>query len=290
MTPPVLHLGHTRHGKLVATVLAVLLVLVLGYVVNSPRGSSAATAALPPAPAPAPAYPDGRPAGRPAAEPIVAPAITAPVQRKQAMRPTDENRRVSYTIPAAPEPNGAGTTGQDTTPSDNVAPTSSARQGSSSTTHQPAPAPRSGNSSGYSVSSFAYSVLAQLNSERAAHGLRALTMNGQLISSAHAHNLAMAGDDQMSHQLPGEAYFANRIQNAGYNWQDCGENIGWNSAISRDAALVLESDMYAEGPPPSGTVNHYANIVSKQFTDVGIEVWIDTVHQKLWLTEDFGDR
>ncbi|MGH3521937.1 MAG: CAP domain-containing protein [Mycobacterium sp.] len=131
-------------------------------------------------------------------------------------------------------------------------------------------------------------MLAQLNSERAAHGKRALTMNGELIVSAHAHNLAMARADQMSHQLPGEAYFADRISAAGYQYRNAGENIGWNSAVSRSGALALESDMYAEGPPPRGIINHYSNIVSSNYTNVGIEVWIDTVHDKLWLTEDFG--
>ncbi|MEO8888660.1 MAG: CAP domain-containing protein [Jatrophihabitantaceae bacterium] len=152
------------------------------------------------------------------------------------------------------------------------------------------PAAPSRPSGGYIDPSIANSVLAQLNSERQAHGLRALALNPQLISSAHTHNLTMARADTMSHQLPGEAYFADRIRAAGYRYQDAGENIGWNSAISRNAALALETTMYAEGPPPSGSVNHYSNIVSTQYTDVGIDVWIDTIHHKLWLTEDFGDR
>lgn len=144
--------------------------------------------------------------------------------------------------------------------------------------------------SAYANSSFAYSVLAQLNAERSHHGLPALRMNSQLVASAHAHNLAMARANQMSHQLPGEPYFTNRISAAGYHYRDAGENIGWNSEVSRSGVLELETMMYAEGAPPAGQVNHYSNIVNRYYTEVGIEVWIDPVHHKLWLTEDFGDR
>ena len=127
-------------------------------------------------------------------------------------------------------------------------------------------------------------MLNTLNNERAAHHLPALRMNGALVSSAHGHNLAMANANTMSHQLPGEAYFSTRISNAGYNWQMCGENIGWNSDMSTGGAIALEQDMYAEGPGGG----HYDNIVNSSFRDIGIDVWFDNVHHKLWLTEDFG--
>ncbi|MGH3418824.1 MAG: CAP domain-containing protein [Streptosporangiaceae bacterium] len=207
---------------------------------------------------------------------------------------SDHVRRTSYRIPGSPAP---ATPGTDTTSGQspyrtNASDRSTANERSSGrSTTKSNSSDRSttkSSSSGYANQSFAYSVLAQLNSERAAHGKRALTMNGELIVSAHAHNLAMARADQMSHQLPGEAYFADRISAAGYQYRNAGENIGWNSAVSRSGALALESDMYAEGPPPRGIINHYSNIVSSNYTNVGIEVWIDTVHDKLWLTEDFG--
>src|SRR3954463_1105272 len=57
---------------------------------------------------------------------------------------------------------------------------------------------------------YAKNMLHLLNRERAVHGERALTMNSKLIRSAHGHNLRMSHDDTMSHQLPGEAFFADR--------------------------------------------------------------------------------
>jgi uncharacterized protein YkwD len=130
----------------------------------------------------------------------------------------------------------------------------------------------------------AYAVLNLLNSERAQHGLPALHMNSHLISSAHSHNLALAAHNTMSHQLPGEASLGTRISRAGYSWRAAGENIGWDSSMTTSAALHLERLMYGEGPGGG----HYENIVSKTYRDVGIDVYLDQKHHKLWLTEDFG--
>lgn len=141
-------------------------------------------------------------------------------------------------------------------------------------------------SSGYQASSIAYSVLSQLNAQRHQVGAAPLRMNSELVSSAHRHNLAMAAANEMSHQLPGEAYFADRIRAAGYNYRYAGENIGWNSNTSTSGALALGSEMFAEGPGGE----HWVNITSRHFVDVGVDVYIDTVHHILWLTEDFGAR
>ena len=151
---------------------------------------------------------------------------------------------------------------------------------------RPTPAPTSPAGVSNSMSSvIAMAVLSMLNSERAANRLPGLHMNGMLISSAHAHNLMMARYDTMSHQLPGEAFFGDRILAAGYNYQYAGENVGWNSDMTQQGALDLESIMYNETPPNDG---HRQNILSPNFVDVGIDIYFDSVHQKLWLTEDFG--
>lgn len=150
----------------------------------------------------------------------------------------------------------------------------------------PVPAPTSPAGVSNSMSSvIAQAVLNMLNNERGANHLPGLRMNGQLISSAHAHNLMMARYNTMSHQLPGEAYFGDRILAAGYNYQYAGENVGWNSQMTEQGALDLESIMYNETPPNDG---HRQNILSPNFVDVGIDIYFDSVNQKLWLTEDFG--
>ncbi len=132
---------------------------------------------------------------------------------------------------------------------------------------------------------YANSVLSLMNQERAANGRPALRMNSLLIRSAHAHNLTMARYNTMSHQLPNEPFFANRILAAGYNYSTAGENIGWNSDRSLSGVIGLQKVMYNEVPPDDG---HRLNILSGSYRDVGIDVYFDTAHGKVWLTEDFG--
>lgn len=135
------------------------------------------------------------------------------------------------------------------------------------------------------ASGIAENVLGMLNAERSAHGLPALTMNAKLIASARGHNLDMARQNAMSHQLPHEAYFATRIERAGYHYSWAGENIGWNSDMSLAGVRQLETMMYHETPPNDG---HRRNILSKHYANVGIDVYFDHVNDKVWLTQDFG--
>jgi uncharacterized protein YkwD len=102
---------------------------------------------------------------------------------------------------------------------------------------------------------FATAMLHMLNTERRAHHLPRLSMNAKLIHSAHVHNLAMAKADEMSHQLPGEAFFADRIS--------------------------------AEKAPDNG---HRLNILDKSFRNIGIDVYFDKTHNKMWFTQDFGQH
>jgi uncharacterized protein YkwD len=153
-------------------------------------------------------------------------------------------------------------------------------------TSAPAPKPSPTTSSGYTTrTDWANAVLAKLNAERAAHGLKALTMNTHLVSSAHAHNLAMAKANQLSHQLSGEAGLGSRISAAGYRWTTVGENIAYNSNRSQAGVLALQAAMYGEQPPNDG---HRRNILSSSFVHVGVDVIDDAVHHRVWLVTDFG--
>jgi uncharacterized protein YkwD len=135
------------------------------------------------------------------------------------------------------------------------------------------------------TASFARSMLALLNRERRANHRRPLTMSTRLKLSAHRHDTRMARTNTMSHQLPGEAFFATRISRTGYRWRAAGENIGWNSNLSRNGVLALERSMYNEKAPNNG---HRVNILSTSFTQVGIDVYYDAKHHKVWFTQDFG--
>jgi uncharacterized protein YkwD len=110
-------------------------------------------------------------------------------------------------------------------------------------------------------------------------------MNSRLITSAHAHDVEMALTDDMSHQLRGEANFTNRIARAGYRWIAAGENIGWTTLETSAGLQALERSMYNEKPPNDG---HRQNILSKTYRDIGIDVYFDRVHHRMWFTQDFG--
>jgi uncharacterized protein YkwD len=132
---------------------------------------------------------------------------------------------------------------------------------------------------------YANAMLRLLNRERSWHHLRPLTMNAKLIHSAHLHNTRMARANELSHQLPGEAFFATRITRAHYHWIAAGENIGWNSRMTWAGLRQLETMMFRERPPNNG---HRLNILSRTFRNVGIDVYFDNAHHKMWFTQDFG--
>lgn len=113
-------------------------------------------------------------------------------------------------------------------------------------------------------------------------------MRGKLRLSARRHDARMAKYNAMTHKFPWEPYFGQRETNAGYIWCWAGENIGWTSDISQSGLLLLERLMYNEKPP--GEIGHRLNILSSHFRDVGVDVWIDTVHNKLWFVQDFGSH
>jgi len=132
---------------------------------------------------------------------------------------------------------------------------------------------------------YALLLKALMVTERAAHGVHYIYMNTDLQASARRHDALMAADNTMAHQLPGEPYFGTRISQAGYHWTYAGENIAWNSDWSEAGVLALEKIMYNEVPPYDG---HRRNILNPHFLHVGVDVYFDYRHHKVWITTDFG--
>jgi uncharacterized protein YkwD len=128
----------------------------------------------------------------------------------------------------------------------------------------------------------AAAVVAAINHTRALRGIPALWWGVRVTASAHAHNLAMARANTLSHQLPGEASLGTRISRQGVSWTWVGENVGWSSSLTTAAALSLEQLMM-------GDAGHRNNILTRYASVVGVDVVFDTVHHKLWLTEDFAN-
>jgi uncharacterized protein YkwD len=136
-----------------------------------------------------------------------------------------------------------------------------------------------------SETSMIKSLAALLNSERKANHLPALKLNSDLMLSARRHDLDMAAKNELSHQLPKEAFFSDRITKAGYKWHWAGENIAYTQKITTAGVEAMEKYMYGEKPPNDG---HRQNILSKHYQDVGVDVYVDAKHHTAWMTFDFG--
>ena len=146
--------------------------------------------------------------------------------------------------PTAEKRSKATTTTTETFPRPTRRPTQSVRSTPSKTTTK--------SSSGYATNSaWAHAVLAELNAERANHGLRALKMNSKLVSAAHSH-LAGARANSLSHQLSGEAALGSRISAAGYRWSAVAENVAYSTVRSQGGVLHMQQMMYNEKPPDDG--------------------------------------
>jgi uncharacterized protein YkwD len=193
--------------------------------------------------------------------------------------PTKRSTKSTHNAPTATKRRTATATQSRTTrPAATRKPTKTTKPAAAKTT--------SSSSSGYATrSDWAKAVLAELNAERANHGLPALKLNSKLVSAAHTHNLAMAKANKLSHQLNGEAALGSRVSAAGYRWSAVGENVAYNSSRSQGGVLAVQKAMYNEKPPDDG---HRRNILSKTYVDVGIDVINDSVHGKVWLVTDFG--
>jgi uncharacterized protein YkwD len=128
-------------------------------------------------------------------------------------------------------------------------------------------------------------VFALINTERRAHGLAALRWNTRLTAAAHRHNLAMAKYNTLSHQLPGELSFGARITAAGYSWRALGENCAMTSHWSLAGILAMHTGMYNEVAPNN---YHRRNILGTTFRDAGVDIVMDGLHQRAWITEEFA--
>jgi uncharacterized protein YkwD len=131
-------------------------------------------------------------------------------------------------------------------------------------------------------------VLAHINAARTQNGLVALTLNADLSRASELHNQLMIGGCGLSHQCPGEAGLGDRFTAQGVRWTSAGENIGYGSAGSSQAAIVgaangLTDSMLAEQPPNDG---HRRNLLNTGFRQIGLAVDRDA-NGLVWMTQDF---
>eukprot|EP00644_Phytophthora_capsici_P001752 jgi/Phyca11/544268/estExt2_Genewise1Plus.C_PHYCAscaffold_140242 len=118
------------------------------------------------------------------------------------------------------------------------------------------------------MTGFSAALLARVNQERSAHGLRALCSNKKLQAAAQRHAKDQSKTDYMSDTGTDNSTPKSRVTDAEYKWQTVGENIDagnvnadavvdwWMQNESRDnvlgkytmagAAYVYNGNMYSK--------------------------------------------
>ncbi|MEU7905830.1 CAP domain-containing protein [Actinoplanes sp. NPDC049118] len=122
---------------------------------------------------------------------------------------------------------------------------------------------------------FEAEVASLVNKERAKAGCKALNTDARLVKAARGHSQDMATNNFFAHTNRQGISSAQRVLNAGYNWQRTGENI---AAGQRTPAEVMTAWMNSSG--------HRANILNCAFRDLGVGV--ATRGTTTFWTQDFG--
>jgi uncharacterized protein YkwD len=99
------------------------------------------------------------------------------------------------------------------------------------------------------------------NKERAKEKLPALKPNALLFKSARGHSADMAKKGELEHKLDGKNV-VDRADAVGYKFEDIGENI----AVTDNETPVAIVKLWM------GSEGHRANILNKDFVDIGIGV------------------
>ncbi len=113
------------------------------------------------------------------------------------------------------------------------------------------------------------SIRCLINKRRAKAGMGGLAANGKLNDAAQKHTDFMVDHGCFAHDCSGEATMVLRIKSTGYldgamAWS-VGENIAWGEEHLGSPASVVDAWMNSPG--------HRANILNKNFDDIGIASW-----------------
>ncbi|MEV6341953.1 ricin-type beta-trefoil lectin domain protein [Actinoplanes sp. NPDC051851] len=131
-------------------------------------------------------------------------------------------------------------------------------------------------------------LLAHINAARTSAGLKALTLDENLSKASALHNQLMINGCGLEHQCSGEGDLGTRFSAQGVTFGGVGENIGYGSSGTDDAAILaaangLTDGMLAEVAPDDG---HKKNLLSSSFTRIGLSV-IRADDGLTWMTQDF---
>ncbi len=103
-------------------------------------------------------------------------------------------------------------------------------------------------------------MLDLLNRERRADGLPALQWDQHLAQSAHTHARLMVAQNDLSHQLPGEAELSNRVGVTGLRFTATAENLALAPTVESAHDGLMKSR------------HHRENIMNGEYNSVGIAI------------------
>ena len=123
-------------------------------------------------------------------------------------------------------------------------------------------------------------VIDLVNEERQIHQLHPLISDPALSDAAEAHSIDMGQQNYFSHTSLDGTTFSERITNAGYSWNICGENI---AAGYRTPEAAVNAWMLSSG--------HRANILRQTYCDIGVGyAYISGSRYGNYWTQDFGRK
>jgi len=154
------------------------------------------------------------------------------------------------------------------TTSTSSAPASSSSQGNTSST----PAQSNG-----SYSAFQNQVLQLVNKERAANGLKALTVNNELNKTATLKSEDMAKLNYFDHTSPTYGSPFDMMKKYGITYRTAGENIAMGQATPEQ---VMQGWMNSPG--------HRANILNSSYTQIGVGIAKNAKNQYIWTQQFIG--
>ncbi|MGA8241807.1 MAG: CAP domain-containing protein [Desulfobacterales bacterium] len=133
---------------------------------------------------------------------------------------------------------------------------------------------------GVAQADFESEVIELVNIERETRNLHPLSYNQELTVAARRHSQDMADQNYFSHTSQDGREFYERIADAGYDYQSCGENIAAGYASPE---AVVEGWMNSDG--------HRRNILDPDYCDIGVGYAAVAGNQYYhYWTQDFGRR
>jgi uncharacterized protein YkwD len=168
---------------------------------------------------------------------------------------------------------GDGATASSAQPPAKVTPQATTNNNNSSTTEAAA-------AQGDYLAKVEDEIFTATNNERVKAGLQPLKRNSTANSYARSKSLEMLNLNYFDHKSPNNGYISDIAKRDGWNYSRIGENIytmTGSSASSASGTAINNSWMSSPG--------HKANILNKDFTDIGIGVTYK--NNKLYATQIF---